>query len=186
MAEPFPQALLSASQVSRVRLRSAREGEGQYLPAIERSAGQLFRLIEGLSWLADAEDLPASFHERLIEAGTCWVAESGTGDIIGFLTAEAVPNALHVWEFSIAQQWQGHGIGRKLFEHVIEQARQWGSGALTLTTFCNVPWNAPFYAQLGFRIVSEPDDRLGAIIHQEGLAGFPQGSRCAMKLDLTT
>ena len=38
-----------------------------------------------------------------------------------------------------------------LIEHVAGWARAHGSPALTLTTFTEVPWNAPYYERLGFR-----------------------------------
>lgn len=34
-------------------------------------------------------------------------------------------------------------------------AQQHGLAALTLTTYANVPWNAPYYERLGFRIMRE-------------------------------
>ncbi len=42
-----------------------------------------------------------------------------------------------------------------LLERVIESARQMGYPAVTLTTFREVPWNAPFYTRLGFAMLDE-------------------------------
>jgi GNAT superfamily N-acetyltransferase len=184
MADQLPQGLLSGSEASRVRLRPARGGEGRFFPPVERSAGELFRRIEGLGWIADADDLPEQFHERLISAGTCWVANSGPDGIVGFLSAETVPGALHIWEFSVAAGWQNHGIGRRLIEYAINEACQRGSGSVTLTTFRDVPWNAPFYARLGFRQVCGSDEWLDNILREDEAAGFKPGTRCAMRLDL--
>jgi hypothetical protein len=38
---------------------------------------------------------------------------------------------------------------------VADHARTLGLTSLTLTTFRDVPWNAPFYAKLGFEYVAE-------------------------------
>ena len=57
---------------------------------------------------------------------------------------------------------------------------------MTLTTFRDVVWNAPFYAQSGFRVVE--DDalcaRLGGVLANEVAHGLPGERRCAMRLDL--
>ena len=45
---------------------------------------------------------------------------------------------------------QGHGIGRGLIEYVALWAAEQGFPVLTLSTFRSVPWNAPYYARLGF------------------------------------
>ncbi len=42
-----------------------------------------------------------------------------------------------------------------MLEQVIKTARQAAYPAVTLTTFRDVPWNAPFYTRLGFSMLSE-------------------------------
>lgn len=48
-------------------------------------------------------------------------------------------------------------MGRALLAHAADRAREEGLTALTLTTFAEVPWNAPYYARLGFRTLAEGD-----------------------------
>jgi len=65
---------------------------------------------------------------------------------------------------------------------VVDAARCAGVRELTLTTFVDVPWNAPFYARFGFERLHERllNDRLRGILaseHTHGLEG-----RCAMRL----
>jgi hypothetical protein len=57
---------------------------------------------------------------------------------------------------------------------------------VTLTTFRDVIWNEPFYKRLGFRTLrdDEMDERLAELLRQEAERGLPEGSRCAMRLDL--
>ena len=78
------------------------------------------------------------------------------------------------------------GIGRMLLERVIESARQMGYPAVTLTTFREVPWNAPFYTRLGFAMLDELTlpAGLAAKREQETRHGLPPESRCAMRLAL--
>jgi hypothetical protein len=68
-------------------------------------------------------------------------------------------------------------------EAVIEPARDLGLNALTLTTFRDVPWNAPFYARFGFETLApgELDPRLEAILRAEIAHGIPGDRRCAMR-----
>jgi GNAT superfamily N-acetyltransferase len=42
------------------------------------------------------------------------------------------------------------GLGRVLLDHACEWARGNGLKAVTLTTFANIPWNAPNYERCGF------------------------------------
>jgi hypothetical protein len=58
--------------------------------------------------------------------------------------------------------------------------------AITLTTFRDVPWNAPPYEHLAFRIMS--DDEVGpelrAVCDAETAAGLDPATRVCMRLDL--
>jgi len=154
------------------------------LPQIERSAGRLFNQVDGLAWPTDADDLPPAFHERLIADRTCWLATERSAAVVGFISAEAFGRTLHIWELSVAEQWQRRGIGTRLIEHAIREARRRGMDDVTLTTFRNVPWNAPFYQALGFELVSGFDGRLEALLRKEEASGFAMNTRCAMRFAL--
>jgi hypothetical protein len=57
--------------------------------------------------------------------------------------------------------------------------------AVTLTTFRDVPWNAPFYARLGFRVIEALSPGLQAIRdHERDIGDDAFGSRVAMRIDL--
>ena len=105
---------------------------------------------------------------------------------VGFLVAETLDSSLFIAEFSLHLEWQGNGIGRRLLGYVSEQAREKGHTSLTLTTFRNVPWNAPFYARLGFEMLD--DESLPATLRkkraEEAAHGLAYESRCAMRLML--
>ena len=63
-------------------------------------------------------------------------------------------------EVSVRHDSQGNGLGRRLVEAAMEYAQSEGLRCVTLTTFAEVPWNAPFYERLGFCI--EGDEYLEA------------------------
>ncbi|GAA0328150.1 hypothetical protein GCM10009087_42940 [Sphingomonas oligophenolica] len=78
------------------------------------------------------------------------------------------------------------GIGRHLMTVTIRAATRRRVEAVTLTTFSDVAWNAPFYERLGFRRLPRRNmgGRLSAILRSEAEAGLPARRRCAMRLIL--
>ena len=122
-----------------------------------------------------------------ILASTCWVVVDDRDAPVGFLSAEiAAERELHIHEMSVAPAFQGRGAGRALLKATIEWAVAHDFAALTLTTFRDVPWNAPFYSRLGFEALSASSlsARLATLLQREVEDGFAEGSRCAMRLSL--
>jgi len=165
-------------------IRPARPADALALPAIERSAAELFRGDPSLAWLADAEVADVAQHVRAIEEANVWVAEST--ELAGFLRAVEIDQHLHIEELSVSQAFQGQGIGRRLVSAAIEQARALRLNAVTLTTFRDLPWNAPFYQRMGFvELTSAPTaGYLHDAVQAEIALGFPANRRCAMHLPL--
>jgi GNAT superfamily N-acetyltransferase len=152
------------------------------LPAVEHSAAQRFREVDGVAWIADSGATSAKVHKHYIKEGPVWVAENEAAEVVGFLTAERIEEDLHIWEISVRLDHQGQGIGRRLIEAASAYAGDAGLAALTLTTFRDLPWNAPFYTKLGFETLKpdEMDRRLARILEKEA-TGIPGGPRCAMR-----
>lgn len=176
---------MSPPHIPGIAIRRADPRDASDLPAIENSAGDLFRQISHLAHLADGDDLPAAWYRDVIARGESWVAASSDRPV-GFLCAEADRGTLHIWELGVRREWQRLGVGRALMDTAIHDARQNGLVAVTLTTFIDVSWNAPFYAKLGFEIVSDGavDDRLANAMRQDAERGLPPHLRCAMRLSL--
>ncbi|MGS7249777.1 GNAT family N-acetyltransferase [Pseudomonas anuradhapurensis] len=167
-----------------MRIRPTLERDIQWLPAVERSAAQAFADWPALAWLAQADVLDLDAHRAFVAAGFSWVADDLQGHVLGFACARFERQALHLCEISVERQAQGQGVGRALLRQVVDAARQAGARELTLTTFADVPWNAPFYARFGFERIDEErlDTRLRGILADElahGLVG-----RCAMRLGI--
>ena len=74
------------------------------------------------------------------------------------------------------------GLGTALVTRVADIARRCGAPALYLTTFAHVPWNAPFYARLGFSVVTEGEQpaAIRKILAEEHAMGLTD--RVAMRL----
>jgi GNAT superfamily N-acetyltransferase len=164
-----------------VTIRLAAPADAQGLPDIERDAGRGFLTIPDLAWIASDNVMSADEHLSRIAAGTLWVADDAAAGVIGFLNAEAIGAELHIWEAAVRGDFQQRGIGARLLGAAFDHARAAALTAVTLTTFRDVAWNAPFYARNGFAIVEGDGlgERLTGLLRQEAALGMPR--RCAMR-----
>ncbi len=163
-----------------MEIRAARPEDLAALPAVELSAARAFRGLDVPERVFE-EFAPAAAWSARQAAGTLWVAASVEG-IQAFLAATARSERLHIDEFAVAQEHQGRGIGRRMLERVIVEARAAGFARISLTTFRNVPFNAPFYASLGFSVWSPAPPDIESALADEAARGLKE--RCAMLLDL--
>ncbi|MEW2805848.1 GNAT family N-acetyltransferase [Streptomyces massasporeus] len=174
-----------------MRIRLATRAELPALQDVERAAGAPFREL-GMPEIADDEPPALDVLERYRRAGRCWVAvdEGGEGDEgdrpAAYLLAEPVDGALHIEQVSVHPRAARRGVGRALLAHAADRAREEGLTALTLTTFTDVPWNAPYYARLGFRPLPEGDltPGLRAIRATEAAHGLDRWPRVCMRAPL--
>ncbi len=166
-----------------------REAQPHELPAlaeIERRAGARFEAFPVLADLPEVMAPPAAL-AAAIARGQLWVAvTSAAATPVGFAYADVIDGAVHLEELDVLPEWGRHGIGRALVETVVADARRRGLPAVTLTTFRDVPWNAPFYARLGFTIVdhAELGPGLRAVWAHEGERGLPPALRIVMRRTL--
>lgn len=126
---------------------------------------------------------PVDALARLHAQQTVWVAAESARPV-AFAACEPFLDALHLWELDVRRELQGRGIGRLLIAAVADGARERGLPGVTLTTFRDIPWNAPFYARVGFRLLAptELNPRLREILAREAERGMK--GRCAMRLEL--
>jgi ribosomal protein S18 acetylase RimI-like enzyme len=94
--------------------------------------------------------------------------------------------AAHVEQVSVDPRYARRGLGRRLLDHVAAVARKRGLDAVTLTTFRDVPWNAPYYVRCGFRVLG--DDELGPglrrVRDEEAVHGLDPARRVCMRREL--
>lgn len=173
-------------------IRVARPADLPLLPDIEISAATLFRdmgleVFQGETAETPVDFTPAEVWAPIAAAGLLWVMGEGENGPLGaFLAARLEENRLHILEFDVHREHQGQGLGRRLLAFAIEEARRRGLAGLSLTTFRDAPWNAPFYASAGFAIVEGDDARgcLQAYLDREATEGLDPVRRCAMVLNL--
>ena len=168
-----------------MRIRPATPAELPALQDIERAAGAPFRDL-GMPEIADDEPPALDVLEHYRRAGRCWVACDPRDRPVAYLLAEPVDGALHVEQVSVHPHAARRGVGRALLAHAADRAREEGLTSLTLTTFTEVPWNAPYYERLGFRPLPGSDltPGLRAIRATEAGLGLDHWPRVCMRKPL--
>ncbi|MEV4916736.1 GNAT family N-acetyltransferase [Streptomyces tirandamycinicus] len=168
-----------------MRIRSAEPFELPLLQDIERAAGEPFRSL-GMAAIADDEPPPLEELERYRRSGGLWVTETADGRLVAYLLTEPVDGAAHIEQLSVHPDFARRGLGRDLIGHLATVAAAGGLSALTLTTFTEVPWNAPYYARLGFHALGEHEltEGLRNILKAEAAHGIDRWPRTCMRRPL--
>lgn len=166
-------------------IRSPRLSELPVLQDIERAAGQRYHET-GMPEIAEDEPLPLDVLARYQRDGRAWVAADAAGIPVGYLIADHVDGNFHVEQVSVHPGSARRGVGRSLLEHLARHARSRQVPALTLTTFADVPWNAPYYTRCGFRVLAESSltPGLREIREREAAHGLDRWPRVCMRRDL--
>lgn len=166
------------------RIALASPGHLAEIPRIEQAAATLFA----------AEDLPPPLRYRVTDREylreaqrdeRLWVALARTRPV-GFALADVVDGEAYLSEIDVHPEHARQGLGTRLVRAVVEWAGARSFACVLLVTFRHLPWNAPFYARLGF--VALPDRAIGPelreFIAEEGAAGIDTTKRVAMRLAL--
>ncbi|TWP45602.1 GNAT family N-acetyltransferase [Lentzea tibetensis] len=151
-----------------MKIRHAFPAEFRHLQQIEVASGEPFRSV-GMPEIADDDPMP------LAAMAECDVLVAVNDDDVpvAFAAVSPVDDALHIHQISVDPKWARQGIGAQLIAAL-------GDRRLTLTTFRDVPWNAPYYARLGFVELTELTPGLAEIVDEEASRGFT--GRVAMLL----
>ena len=162
-----------------------REARAEDLPAmrdIEVAAGEAFR-TRGMGAVAD--DPPPSLEALATyqQDGRAWVA-TDSGDVAAaYILVDVVERFAHIEQVTVHPLFARQDLGRKLIDEAGLWAATLGLDGMTLTTFEDVPWNAPYYARLGFQPVPEHEwsGGLRRIVQSERAHGLDAWPRIVMK-----
>jgi GNAT superfamily N-acetyltransferase len=108
--------------------------------------------------IADGDPTPASVLEERAASGRLYVTFDDAGSVAGFLIWSPKDGMAYIEEVSVDPDHTGHRLAARMIDR-LEQDVRGAHAALTLATFRDVPWNAPYYAKLGFAEV--PHESLG-------------------------
>ena len=167
--------------MTEVHLRPATFADFNLMLDIEITAAKLFPnsvLPAHVGRTGSPEEIRAG-----IAAGLAWVAEEEQNSVVGFLVVEAIGTSMNIVEMDVLPSHGRQGIGSQLLEHTVVQCKTMGFREITLTTFLNIPWNAPFYAQHGFKVAGSLSHlpHLSQALQREALHGLRE--RVAMFRD---
>ena len=165
-------------------IRLAREDDVALLPVVDLAAAAMF-LTTPFAFIADgAQDVDvfsSGYAHRLL-----WVAADAGDRPVGYALAREIDDTAYLAELAVDPVHGRRGLGSQLIETVCQWAKGAGYDAVTLSTFRDVAWNAPFYEQRGFRMLDEAELGLGllAVRAAEAQNGLPIAERVFMRRDL--
>ncbi|MBG0739131.1 GNAT family N-acetyltransferase [Paeniglutamicibacter antarcticus] len=96
---------------------------------------------------------------------------------VAFARIEEVDGHAHLQQLSVLPDFAGQGIGRALVHAAAAWSREAGYRSITLCTFSDLPFNAPFYASCGFAIIGSPGPGLAALRDHERRIGLDAAGR---------
>ncbi|WP_070379271.1 GNAT family N-acetyltransferase [Rhodococcus sp. WMMA185] len=159
-------------------IRSAVSTDLTTIQDIEIAAGAVFRDI-GMDAVAD--DPPFTLEEltEYLRTECVWVAVDAHDTPVAYALVALVDGAAHIEQVSVHPGHARRRLGALLLDEISAWAAERGLSALTLTTFADVPWNAPYYERLGFRPIQERDLTPGLFRIREaearhGLTAWPR------------
>ena len=155
--------------------------------AIGAAADERFRVIDDPRIAACADHPPITIEELIahIDTGRAWVATQD-GILVGFVVVDILDGGAHIEDLAVAPPAERRGHGARLLEMASRWAPIAGLAGVTLTTFRDVPWNAPWYERRGFRVI-DPDEitpQLRGRRDEEDARGLPADLRVVMRRDL--
>ena len=162
-----------------IHIRPARTDEIERVREIERVSATRF-LGTDRAWLADDEPTDARTLAERIGTGGLLVAADGEVPV-AFVMFRSVEGCAYVEQIDVLPSHARRGIGAALLEAVAGVARARGWPALTLSTFKDVPFNAPYYARLGFAVVEELTPGLAKVRAEHEARGLDETARVFMQ-----
>lgn len=164
-------------------VRLARPDELDALPIIEQAADRRFAATPYAALIAAYPTTEIEDFADAQDRWALWVATGVEDRPVGFAHCKQIGRTtLYVAQLSVHPGHAGHRLGARLLDRVAEFHGPRGVQRLTLTTFRDLPWNAPYYARLGFREVPDlaAEVFLKRQIDEQIRSGFSPESRVAM------
>lgn len=162
-------------------IRPATVQDAALLPAIHVASRAPFRAIG----LGEVDALPVISQDaihRAIQEGSALVA-TNDATVVGFALWESFDSdGSHLHQMSVLPDHGRQGIGGLLVETIAAGVASRAEPQISLITYADVPWNAPFYARHGFvpLSASEQPPHVRRLVQAEARSGIAIGRRTAM------
>lgn len=158
-------------------IRPMRLEDIETVRAIERASATRFHGT-ALAAIADDEPTDARTLEARIRTDDALVCADNVDAPIAFVIARPLGADIYIEQIDVAPEHGGKRLGASLLAAMAARGP-----ALSLSTFRDIPWNAPWYRRLGF--VDIPDDALPPLlrhIRAEHIArGLDESKRVFMR-----
>ena len=165
-AQDWPKPLIS--------LRHAAAWEIALLPNIEYRADAVYADYPEFADLQNQQSIVPGRADDLPPGAIVILAEMDSA-LSGFIFGHPLDDCLFVGQLSVVPEAQKQGIGSRLLAALGDAAQQAGCPGLSLITYGHLPFNAPFYARRGFRVLRE--DELSPEIAKEYATDTAKWSR---------
>jgi GNAT superfamily N-acetyltransferase len=171
------------------RVRLARPDDLPLLPDIDNLADTRFEVTPYGAALRAYPVVVVEHLAELQDQWRLWVAAGEADRPVGFaMVSLDTPASLHLDLIAVHPNHTGHRLASRILNGIDAFCEGRGVRQMTLTTFHDVPWNAPYYRRLGFREIenteADSDPYLGPRLRAEVAKGLPRESRVAMVRDL--
>ncbi len=134
-----------------MRIRRGTPDDFKALQAVELASFETLREAGAVSGQAAASSDDEL--QRFLDEDMLYVACREDGAAVAYSGGYVVDGYLYIGEVDVLPTWQRRGLGRSLVTTLIEDGRRRQLAGATLTTDRFAPFNAPFYARLGFRLL---------------------------------
>ncbi len=132
-------------------IRAAQLADIPQFSLIESAAAKLFEPTGLLANATDHDNIPATVFVDAIPEGLAYLVEHEADGVVGFSLCSVRKPDLYLDQVAVYTDHCRKGLGTALISTVIKDARARKLKTVSLSTFRNVPWNAPYYARLGFK-----------------------------------
>ena len=172
-------------------VRLAEFSDIPYLPEIERAAASLYQdyvTSLGLTKTLFERVTPSDYLQRAQRDGRLWVAALGNGMLIGFALVAILNESAHIAELNVLPRYGRKGVGSALVRTVCTWAADAQLSSVTVSTFKDILWNAPFYRHLGFHAMNPTDlsPAYAQLVRSEEKRGLRHPPRIIMRYDTQT
>lgn len=165
-----------------LRLRAAELADIEPVRAVERASASRF-LGTDRAWLADDDPTDAeALAERVAQDGLLVACDGGLP--VAFIMFRQAEGCGYIEQVDVLPSHERRGIGARLIAAVADLAPGRGWSALTLSTFKDVPFNAPYYRRLGFEDVEVPTPGMAQIRAEHEARGLDESTRVFMRRPL--
>ena len=171
---------MSLPKPAHPRIRPALRPELPAIRDIEREAAQRF-LGSPEAWIAGDPPAPESLLDARLEEGGLWVACLEGDRPVAALRFRPLGDSLYIEQIDVLTAFSGLRLGAALLDWADDLAREAGYAALVLSTFRDIPWNAPWYARIGFEVIDVLPPELETLRSEHLARGLDESRRVFMR-----